>query len=172
MKFDRAFAMPSADTFSIPPIGDFVKRYLHSAVVSVDPFARNKRWATYTNDLSPDTMAEHHMDARDFCMPTVRPCCIPTKRTTIAASATSSRTTKPLSMARASTVAASSTPIRLKASTRSSNAGCAASTSTAESSTCSATCVSSISATRTVRPLGSATPNALKSPSLASSASA
>lgn len=34
--------------------------------MSVDPFARNKRWATYTNDLNPNTEAEHHMDARDF----------------------------------------------------------------------------------------------------------
>jgi len=67
MKFDRAFAMPSADTFSIPPIKDFVRRYLDASTVSVDPFARNKRWATHTNDLSPDTQAEHHMDARDFC---------------------------------------------------------------------------------------------------------
>jgi len=39
---------------------------LQQAEVSIDPFARNKRWATYTNDLSPDTSAEYHMDAEDF----------------------------------------------------------------------------------------------------------
>lgn len=58
--------MPSADTFSIPPIGDMVKRYLIQSTVSIDPFARNKRWATYTNDINPNTEAQYHMEARVF----------------------------------------------------------------------------------------------------------
>lgn len=58
--------MPSADTFDIPPIGEFVKSYLRNSKVSVDPFARNKRWATHTNDLNTDTAAEHHMYADKF----------------------------------------------------------------------------------------------------------
>lgn len=58
--------MPAADTFDIPPIGDFVKKYIRQSKVSVDPFARNKRWATYTNDLNPDTEAEYHLYAADF----------------------------------------------------------------------------------------------------------
>lgn len=65
--FNRIWAMPSADTFDIAPIGDLVRRYLRKSQVSVDPFARNKRWATYTNDLNPQTSAEHHMDAEEFC---------------------------------------------------------------------------------------------------------
>lgn len=64
MKMSRAWAMPNADTFSVPVIGDLVKRNLKG--VSVDPFARNKRWATYTNDLNPTTKAEYHMDAVEF----------------------------------------------------------------------------------------------------------
>ena len=64
MEFSRKWAMPSADTFSIAPIGDFVKRYLSG--VSVDPFARNKEWATFTNDINPKTSAAYHMDAGDF----------------------------------------------------------------------------------------------------------
>lgn len=40
--FSRVWAMPSRDTFSVPPIGDFVRRYLSVAEVPVDPFARNK----------------------------------------------------------------------------------------------------------------------------------
>jgi hypothetical protein len=64
--FRRVWAMPNADTFSVPPMGDMVKRYLRTAKVSVDPFARNKRWATHTNDLNPETEAEHHMDAEEF----------------------------------------------------------------------------------------------------------
>lgn len=59
--------MPSADTFSVKPIGDFVQRYLAASTRSVDPFARNKRWATFTNDLDPSTLAEHHTDAEAFC---------------------------------------------------------------------------------------------------------
>jgi hypothetical protein len=62
----RVWAMPSAETFSIPPIGALVKSYLRDAGVSVDPFARNKRWATHTNDINPETAAEHHMDAAEF----------------------------------------------------------------------------------------------------------
>lgn len=58
--------MPNSDTFSIPPIGDFVKRYLEKSRSSVDPFARNKQWATFTNDLNPETSAGYHMDAEDF----------------------------------------------------------------------------------------------------------
>lgn len=58
--------MPSADTFDVGPIGSLVKWYLHHSKVSVDPFARNKRWATYTNDLNPETSADYHMLALDF----------------------------------------------------------------------------------------------------------
>lgn len=58
--------MANPDTFDVLPIGQFVKRYLAKSVVSIDPFARNKGWATYTNDLNPVTSAQHHMDALDF----------------------------------------------------------------------------------------------------------
>lgn len=58
--------MPSADTFDCPPIEGFVKKYLMKSKVSVDPFARNRRWATYTNDLNPRTAATHHLEALDF----------------------------------------------------------------------------------------------------------
>jgi hypothetical protein len=64
VKMSRTWAMPSADTFDVAPIAEFVRRYLRG--VSVDPFARNKRWATHTNDLNPATKAEHHMDAEEF----------------------------------------------------------------------------------------------------------
>ena len=66
MKMSRAWAMPSADTFDVEPIHNFVWKYLHQAKVSIDPFARNKRWATHTNDINPETSAEYHMDAEDF----------------------------------------------------------------------------------------------------------
>lgn len=66
MNINRTWAMPSRDTFTCPPIGDFVKRYLRESKVSVDPFARNCQWATYTNDLNPDTAAQYHLPAEDF----------------------------------------------------------------------------------------------------------
>ena len=58
--------MPTSDTFDCPPIGEFVRKYLRDSLVSVDPFARNSRIATFTNDLNPNTTAQHHMDAGDF----------------------------------------------------------------------------------------------------------
>lgn len=60
--------MPSGDTFDVPPIGEFVKSYLSASKVSVDPFARNKDWATHTNDLNPETSAQHHLDAEKFLL--------------------------------------------------------------------------------------------------------
>jgi hypothetical protein len=68
MKFTRTFAIPNADTFSIKPIEEFVKRYLLTSKFSVDPFARNKRWCSITNDLNPATSAQFHLDAEEFLL--------------------------------------------------------------------------------------------------------
>ncbi len=67
MIFTRIFAMPNSETFSVKPIGEFVQKYLTASKRSIDPFARDKRWATRTNDLSPETQAEFHLDAEAFC---------------------------------------------------------------------------------------------------------
>lgn len=64
--FMRCWDMPSSDTFDVPSIKGFVQRHLIKSKISIDPFARNKRWATYTNDLNPETAAECHMEALDF----------------------------------------------------------------------------------------------------------
>lgn len=66
IQFSRCFAMPNAATFSIRPIGEFVQRYMANAKVSVDPFARNRDWATFTNDINPATTAQSHQDAEAF----------------------------------------------------------------------------------------------------------
>lgn len=58
--------MPNAETFSVKPIGEFVKRYLVVSQLSVDPFARNRDWATFTNDINPSTTAMSHQDAEAF----------------------------------------------------------------------------------------------------------
>jgi hypothetical protein len=62
----RAWAMPNANTFAIAPIRNLVSHYLADSKISIDPFARNNRWATYTNDLNPNTEADSHLDAEDF----------------------------------------------------------------------------------------------------------
>lgn len=62
----RVWAMPNPCTFDIPPIRALVKSYLRESRISVDAFARNKRWATYTNDLNPETAAESHLPADEF----------------------------------------------------------------------------------------------------------
>lgn len=68
IKMSRMFAMPNADTFSIKPIGEFVQKYLGSTQGdSIDPFARNKNWCSWNNDIDPATQADSHMDAEEFC---------------------------------------------------------------------------------------------------------
>src|ERR1035437_7324677 len=64
--FSRHWGMPSADTFDCEPIKGFVQKFLLASKISIDPFARNKRWATHTNDLNPETAAEFHLDAEAF----------------------------------------------------------------------------------------------------------
>lgn len=58
--------MPSKNTFEVPPFRALVRKYLSPSKCSIDPFARNQRLATFTNDLNPETAAEHHMEAGDF----------------------------------------------------------------------------------------------------------
>ena len=67
MYFKRTFAMPNAETFSIPPIAEFVKAFAAVSEVSIDPFAKDRDWFTYTNDLNPKTKAQYHLDAEAFC---------------------------------------------------------------------------------------------------------
>lgn len=62
--FSRTFAMPNAATFTIRPIAEFVGRWLNG--ISIDPFARDQRLATFTNDIDMATKAEFHHDAQRF----------------------------------------------------------------------------------------------------------
>ena len=64
--YSREWAMPSGDTFSVPPIARFVHRYLKEGAISIDPFARNSTLCGLTNDLNPETRAKYHMEAREF----------------------------------------------------------------------------------------------------------
>ena len=67
IRFDREWAMPSAHTFTIPPI----KRLLmqegaYSGGIWADPFSGFNSPAAATNDLNPETPAVDHMDALEW----------------------------------------------------------------------------------------------------------
>jgi len=64
--FNRVWAIANHETFRIKPIREFVKKYLRNSDVSIDPFARDCEYATYTNDLNKETMAQYHMNADEF----------------------------------------------------------------------------------------------------------
>ena len=71
--FGRLFAMPNSETFLMLPVSELLRRYIpsvHSLVV-VDPFARNARWGTITNDLNHSTTAMYHLPAEEFVQNTV-----------------------------------------------------------------------------------------------------
>lgn len=64
MDISRVWAMPNKFTFSIPPIYDIIRKYANGIII--DPFAANNSIATHTNDIDPNTKAQHHMDALEF----------------------------------------------------------------------------------------------------------
>lgn len=66
MRITRKWAMPNKETFGIKPIEELLSRYIKAGDVVVDPFARNAKWGTITNDLDPTTEAKNHMDALEF----------------------------------------------------------------------------------------------------------
>jgi hypothetical protein len=67
--FNRQFAMPCGETFSIPPVSKLLDRWLPpmgGGAIIVDPFSRNSQRANLTNDADPSTQAQFHMLAEDF----------------------------------------------------------------------------------------------------------
>lgn len=61
--FTRVFAMPNKNTFSIKPISELLDRALAGKSVVVDPFARDSRRGTLTNDIDLTSRAQSHMEA-------------------------------------------------------------------------------------------------------------
>ena len=55
--------MPNPETFKIHPIANLLERYIEKDMIVVDPFARNSKWGTITNDLNKQTNAQYHMEA-------------------------------------------------------------------------------------------------------------
>lgn len=66
LKFTRAWAMPSHNTFEIKPIKELLARVLIGRECIVDPFARDSKLSHWSNDLGAETSASAHMEAQDF----------------------------------------------------------------------------------------------------------
>ncbi len=67
MKVSRfPFTMPNRNTFSIPSINQFLLEQLKGYEIVIDPFSRNSKFGTITNDLNPDTTADYNMKADAF----------------------------------------------------------------------------------------------------------
>lgn len=66
MNFSRKFAMPNSETFLLRPVADLLNHWLAGCAIVIDPFARNSKRGTVTNDLNPNTSAQFHMLAEDF----------------------------------------------------------------------------------------------------------
>lgn len=65
IKFTREWAMPNSNTFTVPPILDFIHRHKTNGIW-IDPFANVNRLASVTNDLDPQYDTDFHLDALDF----------------------------------------------------------------------------------------------------------
>lgn len=63
--FERVWAMPNKNTFSISPIEKLIRQELTSGTW-IDPFANTNKFASITNDLNPEYDTDYHMDALDF----------------------------------------------------------------------------------------------------------
>ena len=64
--FERKWAMPNGNTFTIAPIKDFVEQEVNKGGIIVDPFANKCKYGTITNDLNPEFDTTKHMDALEF----------------------------------------------------------------------------------------------------------
>lgn len=65
MKIERVWSMPNKNTFSIPPVKEFINKHKVEGVI-IDPFANKNKIATITNDLDEQYSTDYHMDALDF----------------------------------------------------------------------------------------------------------
>ena len=73
IEIERKWAMPNGQTFTISPIRNVVRDECLDAraragedAVILDPFAREAKYGTVTNDLNPEYSTDFHMDALEF----------------------------------------------------------------------------------------------------------
>lgn len=63
---NRVWAMPSKNTFTIPPIRKLLNKYVGDGKGWIDPFAGDNSPAEITNDLNPDKKTNFHLHALEF----------------------------------------------------------------------------------------------------------
>jgi hypothetical protein len=66
IEIHRVWAMPSANTFTIKPIAEQLKKYISTKELWIDAFANSNKIATITNDLNPEYNTDYHLDALNF----------------------------------------------------------------------------------------------------------
>lgn len=66
MIINRVWAMPNKWTFTIKPIAELLARYVGDGKGWVDPFAGENSPAEVTNDITPGTNAQFHLESEDF----------------------------------------------------------------------------------------------------------
>ena len=66
MIIERKWAMPNSQTFTIKPIKELIERHIADKEFIIDPFARDSKYGTITNDLNPEYDTTHHMGALKF----------------------------------------------------------------------------------------------------------
>lgn len=68
MIFNRVYAQPSKNTFTIKPIMELLLRYVNGNKIWLDPFANgsNLGTAVITNDLNSKYNTEYNLDFREF----------------------------------------------------------------------------------------------------------
>ena len=66
MNLTRRWAMANHETFSIKPIKELLSVYVGDGVGWIDPFSRNSKLASITNDINPTTSASSHLSAIEF----------------------------------------------------------------------------------------------------------
>ncbi len=64
IRYNRVWAMPNKNTFSIKPIKELIQRCMYG--YSIDPFANVNTLATVTNDINPEYCTDSCTDALDF----------------------------------------------------------------------------------------------------------
>ena len=68
IKFNRVWAMPSKDTYSIKPIKELLADNINPFGYNIDPFSGNNPYKDLfiSNDLDPEIESDNTMDALDF----------------------------------------------------------------------------------------------------------
>lgn len=66
IEFNRIWAMPNKNTFSIKAVASLIEKHNHADFLSIDPFANTSRLAKVTNDIDWIMGTDFALDALSF----------------------------------------------------------------------------------------------------------